>query len=73
MNYAAIALALVIFALIATTAIVLYVSTSGRARAVQVLDRTGGTIVRLLQDGSLLVTRPRTEPRHCARRTRSQA
>lgn len=73
MNYAAIALALVIFALIATTAIVLYVSTSGRARAVQVLDRTGGVIVRLLSDGSLLVSRPRNAPRHCARRTRSQA
>jgi hypothetical protein len=69
LNYTAAVVFLVICALVATTAITLYVSTSGRAAATRILDRTGGTIVRLLADGSLLVTRARTTPKHCARRT----
>jgi hypothetical protein len=69
LNPIAIVIFLLIAALLATTTIVLTISTGGRARAVQVLDRTGGTIVRLLADGSLLVTKPRPIPRHCARRT----
>lgn len=73
MNYTAAVAFLVIAALVATTAIVLYISTSGRAAAVRVLDRTGGTIVKLLSDGSLLVTRARRLPKHCARRTPNAA
>ena len=70
MNHTAAVVFLVICALVATTAIVTYISTSGRARVTRILDRTGGTIVRLLSDGSLLVNRPANTPKHCARRTK---